>query len=110
MIRLARNSTRAILAGSFAIAAVMAGMAPASANVPGAFYRAELASPLDAPRKEVLNGVVWRCERAICSASKAGARAEIVCGRLASKVGAIASFSHGDAVLDETALARCNRG
>lgn len=102
-------SNRALFAGSLAVAAAMIPIAaPASAQASG-FYRAELAAPLDAPRKEVLNGVVWRCEGASCIAPKASARAEIVCGKLARKVGPVASFAHGEDALDEAALSRCNK-
>lgn len=101
---------RALVVGGFALAATLTSIAvPASAQS-GGFYRAELAAPLDAPRKEVLNGVVWRCEGASCTAPKASSRAEIVCGKLARKVGAIASFSHGEDALDDAALSRCNKG
>lgn len=101
--------TRALLISGFALAAALTSVAvPASAQS-GGFYRAELAAPLDAPRKEVLNGIVWRCEGASCTAPKASSRAEIVCGKLARKVGAITSFAHGDEALDDAALTRCNK-
>ena len=101
--------TRALFTAGLALVAAMIPLAtPASAQT-GGFYRAELAAPLDAPRKEVLNGIVWHCEGASCTAPKASARAEIVCGKLARKVGAVASFAHGEDALDDAALGRCNK-
>lgn len=83
--------------------------APAHAAQAG-YYRAELASPLAEPRQEVLSGVVWRCEGTSCSGSKGGSRSVIVCGRLASAFGPVASFADPQGELDAEALARCNKG
>lgn len=100
-----------VIAASLALAGAFAGLAPAPvfAQGNGAFYRAELASPLTSPRKEVLNGIIWNCADNACTGTKGGSRAELECARLAAKVGPIASFAKGDAALDEDALARCNK-
>ena len=97
-------------AASLALAGAFAGLAPAPVFAQGsAFYRAELASPLASPRKEVLNGIIWNCADSACTGTKGGSRAELECARLAAKVGPIASFAKGNAALDEDALARCNK-
>lgn len=100
-----------IFAASLALAGAFAGFAPAPVFAQGGsvFYRAELAAPLSAPRKEVLNGIIWNCADTACTGTKGGSRAELECARLAAKVGPIASFAKGDAALDENALARCNK-
>ena len=94
----------ATLLGPFA-----ASSAHAATN--GGYYHAELAAPLAEPRQEILNGVVWNCEGTSCTgATKSGSRAVIVCGRLASKLGEIASFADAKGELDAESLARCNKG
>lgn len=109
MIR--RLSSFALPAAILPAAAALAfSAAPASAQSGPAFYRVELASPLDSSFREVINGAVWRCEGSICTGSRASSRPAIICGRLARKVGTITSFAYGDEVLDDEALTRCNRG
>lgn len=108
--RAARRSNAALAVSALALAGAFAGLAPAPAIAAGsAFYKAELASPLAAPRREILNGVIWTCAESSCTGTKGGSRAELECARLAQKVGAVASFAKGDAALDEAALARCNK-
>ena len=105
-----RTAAGTFLAATLAVAGAFAGLAPAPALAAqgGAFYRAELAAPLDAPRKEVLNGILWNCAGSACTGTKGGSRALLECQRLSQKVGAIVSFARGDEALDESALARCN--
>ncbi|HTN15551.1 MAG TPA: hypothetical protein VL094_12185 [Sphingomonadaceae bacterium] len=106
----ARHSSAALAVSTLALAGVSASLAPAPAFAAGnAFYRAELAEPLAAPRREILNGVIWNCAESICTGTKGGSRAELECTRLAQKVGTIAAFAKGEDALDETALARCNK-
>jgi len=83
--------------------------APAHAQQSG-YYHAELASPVDAPRQEILSGVVWHCEATSCTGTKSGSRSVIVCGRLTNKFGPVASFADPKGELDAEALERCNAG
>ncbi|WEK45808.1 MAG: hypothetical protein P0Y56_12315 [Candidatus Andeanibacterium colombiense] len=104
-----RPAASAILAATLAVPGAFAGLAPAPAlAAQGSFYQAQLAAPLKAPRKEVLNGILWNCADSSCSGSKGGSRALLECQRLSQKVGTIVSFAKGDEALDESALARCN--
>ena len=82
---------------------------PAQAQPGTGYYRAELASPLAEPRQEILSGVKWNCEGTTCTGNKSGSRAVIVCGRLAQKVGTVASFADPNGELDADGLARCNK-
>ena len=105
----ARRSKGAFTLSALALAGTLAGLAPAPAiAASGAFYRAELASPLAAPRREILNGVIWSCAESTCTGTKGGSRAELECARLAQKVGPIAAFTKGEDMLDQTGLMRCN--
>lgn len=101
-------------AAGVALAAIVLSAVPASAvqasGQNGGYYRAELASPLAQPRQEILSGVVWKCEGTSCTGSKSGSRAVIVCGRLASRIGPVASFADPAGELDAEALKRCNKG
>jgi hypothetical protein len=92
------------------IACTLAAFTPAEAAPHAAYYQATLASALTAPRKEILDGVVWNCVAASCMGTQSGSRAVIVCGRLAHKVGAIASFSAAGDALGADELAACNKG
>lgn len=107
----ARRADVALLASTFALAGAFASIVPvpAVAAAGTAYYRAELASPLAEPRREILNGVIWSCSDNSCTGTKGGSRAELECARLAQKVGHISAFAKGDAALDESALARCNK-
>lgn len=105
-----RTKTGAFLAAALAVAGAFAGLAPAPAFAAqgAAFYRAELAAPLAAPRKEILNGIVWNCAESACTGTKGGSRPVLECQRLSQKVGAIVSFARGAEALDEASLAKCN--
>ncbi len=83
---------------------------PAYAQPGAGYYHAELASPLAEPRQEILSGVKWNCEGTTCTGNKSGSRAVIVCGKLAQKLGAVASFTDPTGELDAESLARCNKG
>jgi len=73
-----------------------------------AFYEAQLATPADARRTEIQNGVVWKCAGADCRGNEGQSRPEVVCGRLVRKVGPLANFSVKGEALDAEALAKCN--
>ena len=74
----------------------------------GSFYEVQLAAPLASAKTEVLSGVAWKCDGATCRGSQSTSRAEIVCARVARKLGAVASFSAKGEALDAEGLAKCN--
>src|SRR3569623_2237256 len=96
------------LAGASLVCA-LAAITPVQAAPSAAYYQATLASALAQPRKEILDGVVWNCAGDSCAANQAGARPVIVCGRLAHRVGAIASFTVAGSALGAEDLAACNK-
>src|SRR5437868_10952884 len=93
----ARRIPRSLIAATLALASTVASFAltaaPAHAAVRGGFYAATLASPLPQPRREIVDGAVWRCEGARCSAPADGARTLTICSKVARRFGAIARFS-----------------
>ena len=85
------------------------GLTTAPANAAAVpFYEAQLATPAEAKRTEIQNGVVWKCGEADCRGNQGQSRSEVVCARLARKVGPLAGFSVKGEALDAEALARCN--
>lgn len=72
------------------------------------FYEAQLATPAEAKRTEIQNGVVWKCAGADCRGNEGQSRPEVVCARLVRKVGPLAGFSVKGDALDAEALAKCN--
>lgn len=82
--------------------------APARAATGASFYEAQLATPADAKRTEIQNGVVWKCAGADCRGNEGASRPEVVCARLARKVGPLAGFTVQGEALDAAALAKCN--
>jgi hypothetical protein len=99
-----------LLACAFAAATLLgSALSPAQAAPRTAYYQATLASALDEPRKEVIDGVIWNCTGDSCAGNRSGSRPVIVCGRLANKVGEIASFTTAGKALDAKGLAECNK-
>ena len=74
----------------------------------GAFYEVQLAAPVDGAKTTVISDVAFRCDGATCRGSQGTSRAEVVCARLARKVGEVASFTAKGESLDAEGLAKCN--
>lgn len=91
--------------GTAATFAAAAG--PAQASPTGA-YSVSLATPLASAKREIIDGAVWRCEGDRCSAPADGARAVVVCGKVARKFGPVARFASPQGELSAEQLARCN--
>ena len=72
------------------------------------YYQAELAAPVERTTTAIQNGVAWKCVGAACGAGEGNSRPEVVCARLARKVGPLVAFSANGKALDPAALARCN--
>lgn len=83
---------------------------PVSAASQQTFYTATLATPLAAPRQEILRGVLWNCAGDTCTAPRDVSRDVNVCARLAAKVGPVASFATPRGAMGGDDLARCNAG
>lgn len=81
---------------------------PAEAAARGTVHVAALASPLAAPKREIVDGALWRCEGDRCSASVEGSRPVRICGRVAKKFGEVARFTSPEGDLPAEDLARCN--
>ncbi|MEN7538342.1 CC_3452 family protein [Aurantiacibacter flavus] len=73
----------------------------------GAFYVAEIATPMDATRMAA-GGVAWACEGTSCVASRGTARPLRICHELKRKAGAITRFTVDGEPLADEQLARCN--
>jgi hypothetical protein len=105
-----RSSLRPVVGAVLACAFAATPLAIAPADAAGApYYQAKLAAALEQPRKEVLDGVVWNCAGDSCAANKAGSRPVIVCGRLAHRIGPVASFSVAGQAFGAEDLAACNK-
>ena len=106
---LSRNLVLAGLALAGTLASFTATTSPAYAAERGA-YIASLTAPLDAPRRQILDGAVWRCEGTTCSAPADGGRAVLACNRVARTFGEVARFETPRGELAAEDLVRCNSG
>jgi hypothetical protein len=106
-----RSMPRALIAAAIALAGTVASFAftvqPVHA-APGGVYAATLAQPLGSSRREILNGVVWRCAGDSCAAPAQGGRALSECGRVARTFGEVARFAMPGGELSADDLQRCN--
>ena len=75
---------------------------------PTSFYEVQLATPVGGAKTTVLNDVAWKCDGATCRGSQGTSRVEVVCARLARKLGEVASFAAKGETLDAEGLAKCN--
>ena len=91
-----------------AVAALGAFSMQAHAAPRGGSYAAALQSPLEAPRQEIIGGVLWKCVGERCIAPAEGSRPLLVCQRVAKKIGPVARFSSPFGELPAEDLARCN--
>ena len=111
---IARTLPRTLLTGMLALAGTLASFAvtvePAHAAARGGAYAVTLASPLDAPRSEIIDGAIWRCAGEHCSAPADGERAVALCGMVSKKFGEVARFTGPQGELAAEDLARCNVG
>ncbi|MGE3690633.1 MAG: hypothetical protein AB7F98_04560 [Novosphingobium sp.] len=105
-----RGLIAAVLALTSTIGSFAAATSPALAMARGGAYAATLSSPLPQPRREIVDGAVWRCDADRCAAPASGARAITVCTKVSRKFGPIARFSTPQGELTAEELARCNEG
>ena len=103
----ARNASVGTLALVYTALTFGAAVAPTPAEAAGnAYYRAELAQPVEAG-VEVVRGTAWSCKGTVCVANKANSRPAIVCQRLADKKGEIVNFTSEGEALPAEDLAKC---
>ena len=85
------------------------GATTSPAHAAGAsYYEVQLAAPVASAKTTVVSDVAWKCDGATCRASEGSSRAEVVCARVARKLGEVASFSAKGETLDAQGLAKCN--
>lgn len=93
--------------GSLAVVGLaLATAAPAVAQVPT--MRAELANAPGAS-EVIVDGRLWRCGGAVCTAQGTDPRPAVACRKLARKLGPVTRFATPDGELDPAGLAACNQ-
>ncbi|MDC0887259.1 hypothetical protein OAS19_05665 [Altererythrobacter sp.] len=105
------NTFRTISIGGVALAYTALTFGAAIAPTPayaasGAYYRAELAKPVEAGT-EIIRGTAWNCKGTVCVANKSNSRPVIVCQRLANEMGDVTAFTVKGEALAGDKLARC---
>jgi hypothetical protein len=109
---LARTLPRVLIPAALALVGTIIGFSatavPAHAAVSAGAYAVSLSSPLPAARREIIDGAIWRCEGDRCSAPADGARAMVICGKVARRLGPVARFTTPQGELTTEQLARCN--
>ncbi|MEO6717239.1 MAG: hypothetical protein ABIM50_08335 [Novosphingobium sp.] len=107
---LAQSLPRALITAALALAGIIGSFSATSAPARAATgaYSAVLVTPLAGPRREIVDGAIWRCEGDRCSAPADGARAQTVCAKVARKFGPVASFASPQSTLSAEQLTRCN--
>jgi hypothetical protein len=101
-----RTHRRALFTAALALAVAMPQLAQAAPR--SGVYAVTLAAPLEQPRREVVEGALWRCDGERCSAPADGERMQALCGKLARRVGEVARFAGPQGELTAEDLARCN--
>lgn len=104
-----KRAVPAFSAAKFALLAgfALAGAAGHAAPRAGAVV-ATLAAPLETPRQEIMDGVMWKCAGDRCSAPAQGSRPLVVCQRVAKQFGTVSGFVSPRGELSAEELTRCN--
>jgi hypothetical protein len=95
------------LAAKLGLAVILVGQGGLGA-APRAGYGAVLATPLPAPRHEIVGGLLWKCAGGQCAAPADGSRPVLVCQRVAKAFGAVTRFTGPAGELSGEDLSRCN--
>jgi hypothetical protein len=106
--RLPRPLITAALTFTASIASFAATTDTARAAPRSGSFAASLASPLTEPRREIIDGTLWRCEGDRCNAVADGSRAVMTCRKVSKKFGTVSRFSTPDGDLSTEDLSRCN--
>lgn len=107
---LSRLAMTAALALSATLASFAVTAAPAEAAARSGQHVASLTSPLAQPVREIVDGVLWRCDGDRCAGTVDGSRPVRVCGRVAKKFGPVARYATPEGDLPAEDLTRCNAG
>ena len=103
---------RTLIAAALAVTGTIASFGitagPAHAQGPTKGYVATLTAKLDAPKRSVVNGVVWNCAGNTCTGPVDGSRAATSCAKVGRQFGEIAAFATPKGDLSAEDLARCN--
>ncbi len=110
-IALNRTFPRTLLAAGLAVLGTVASFTvtatPVSAQTAKP-YTATLASPVEAPKKVILNGAIWSCKEQTCTGDVNGSSPVNACIRIVKEFGPLSAFvtPKGDLAADK--LAKCN--
>jgi hypothetical protein len=107
-----RKLPNAVLAVALALTGTLASFhaTTAQAATQRSGYSAALSAPLDAPRREIIRGTLWKCEGDRCTASGQGSRPVMLCARVVKKFGTVTRFAAPEGELSAEDLAKCNAG
>jgi hypothetical protein len=109
---IARGLPRTLIAAALAVTGTIASFGvtagPAHAQGPTKGYVATLSAKLDAPKRTVVNGVVWNCAGDTCVGPVDGSRATTSCAKVVREFGQVAAFATPKGELSAEDLARCN--
>lgn len=103
---------RTLIAAALAVTGTIASfgitISPAHAQGPTKGYVATLSAKLDAPKRSVVNGVVWNCDGETCVGPIDGSRPANACARVAREFGPLATFAMPKGELSADDLQKCN--
>lgn len=108
---ISRALPRTLIAAGLALFGTIASFTVTTAPAHAAaarVYTASLATALEAPRREIINGVQWKCEGDSCAAPVDGSRPANSCARLVRKIGPVTRFAGPNGELSAEDLQRCN--
>jgi hypothetical protein len=71
-------------------------------------YRLVAASAAEGTSKVIIRDTLWTCSGAICIASTATSRPEILCASAAKKIGKLSAFTANGTAFSDEQLAKCN--
>lgn len=107
-----RAIPRTLIAAALAVTGTFASFAittsPAHAQGPTKGYVATLSAKLDAPKRAVVNGVLWNCAGETCTAPLDGSRFKVTCAKAARELGPLAAFATPKGEFSAEDLAHCN--
>ena len=95
---------------SFALLALAPLAASPAMAAPATQFTATLKAPLAQPRQAIIDGQMWNCAGATCTAPDDGQRAVATCGQVVRKFGELTAFASAARAMTADQLARCNTG
>lgn len=110
-LALNRTIPRTMIAGVLAVVGTFASFTATTTSAQAQSartYSATLAAKLDAPKRVVLNGAVWKCTEDQCIGGVDGSSPANVCTRVVKEFGAVTQFVSPKGELSADKLERCN--